>query len=849
MHGSRSKLFHRCLARTPIAAAILLACPAAMAQEKTTLEEIMVTAQKRTENLQDVPISIQALGNQTLEELHLKNFKDYVQMLPTVATAPGAGGGIGSPGFAMVYMRGIASGGDGQATTSQPSVGMYLDEQPITTIQGNLDIHMYDIARVEALAGPQGTLYGASSQAGTIRIITNQPDPSGFAAGYSLEGNMVDEADSGYVAEGYVNLPIGDKAAIRIVGWSTADAGWIDNKHGTRTYPGVEFIADPNPPPRPPPGYTGNLCDTTVDCSADDITIDNAAFVKDNYNTLDTVGGRAALRVELNDSWTVTPTVQAQRQESKGSWGDDLSNFASGNQPVSGDQAVSHFQPEFTNDEWQQVGLTIEGKIGNFDLTYSGNYLDRNVDGSFDYSDYSFFYDSGNTTGYFADLHFADSGPRTLPNQFVPAYFDATDVGTRVMNGDRFTNNDGYTKQSHELRISTPQDKRVRGMLGFFWQDQKHEFRQHFISPGLGTVMEMNGGTDPRFADTVYLNSMDREDKDKAVFASLSIDISDELELTLGQRYFQAEGSIKGFFGFGLGFTPIWSQNGENRCNLFPEGQADYRDAPCKNVDKSISENKHVGRVNLSWKKSDNTLLYATWSEGYRPGGINRNPFVGNYVSDFLTNWEAGWKTQWLNNTLQFNGAVFVEKWDNFQVAFQGANGITQVNNGHAAEVDGEEVQLLWSATSKLRLSAAAAFYSAYLKDDYLHFDGTIAAPNGTRLPLTPDFKANAIARYTFELGSFDAHVQSAIVYEGSRSTDLDVALNAIKGDTPSYSTVDLSAGIENDSYSVELYVRNATNENASQYQIGECVPTTCSQTYGVRLQPRTIGIKFSQNF
>ncbi len=87
-------------------------------------------------------------------------------------------------------MRGVATGGDGQATTSQPSVGMYLDEQPITTIQGNLDIHLYDIARVEALAGPQGTLYGASSQAGTIRIITNKPDPSGFAAGYSLEGNI-----------------------------------------------------------------------------------------------------------------------------------------------------------------------------------------------------------------------------------------------------------------------------------------------------------------------------------------------------------------------------------------------------------------------------------------------------------------------------------------------------------------------------------------------------------------------------------------------------------------------------------------------------------------------------------
>ncbi len=122
-------------------------------------------------------------------------------------------------------MRGVATGGDGQAITSQPSVGTYLDEQPITTIRGNLDVHLYDIARVEALAGPQGTLYGASSQAGTIRIITNKPDPSGFAAGYSLEGNLVDSDDAGYVAEGFVNLPMGDTAALRLVGWAKSEAG------------------------------------------------------------------------------------------------------------------------------------------------------------------------------------------------------------------------------------------------------------------------------------------------------------------------------------------------------------------------------------------------------------------------------------------------------------------------------------------------------------------------------------------------------------------------------------------------------------------------------------------------
>ena len=217
------------LARTPVASAVLLALasPALMAQENTTLGEVIVTAQKRVESLQDVPISVDALGEQKMEELNVQNFKDYVQFLPSVTTQAPLGSGSG---FNQVFMRGVATGGDGQATTSQPSVGMYLDEQPITTVQGNLDIHLYDIARVEALAGPQGTLYGASSQAGTIRIITNKPDPSAFAAGYSLETNYVDMDDAGYVAEGFVNLPMGDNAALRLVGWYVADAGWIDNE-------------------------------------------------------------------------------------------------------------------------------------------------------------------------------------------------------------------------------------------------------------------------------------------------------------------------------------------------------------------------------------------------------------------------------------------------------------------------------------------------------------------------------------------------------------------------------------------------------------------------------------------
>ena len=265
--------------KVPLAVAICMALsPTVFAQEqaaqptttatekKAVLDTVQVTAQKVTENLQEVPISIQVLGNQRLTEMNVSGFQDYVKLLPSVSFTKGEGGG------STPYFRGVVSGGDGNHSASSPSVGVYLDEQPVTTIGGALPIHIYDIERIEALAGPQGTLYGASSQSGTLKIITNKPDTSSFSAGYALEANTVTDGGNGYVAEGYINLPISDKAAIRLVAWDQQDAGWIDNVYGERTFP------------------------------TSGITQNNANRVEDNYNDVDTAGARLALKIDLNDN-------------------------------------------------------------------------------------------------------------------------------------------------------------------------------------------------------------------------------------------------------------------------------------------------------------------------------------------------------------------------------------------------------------------------------------------------------------------------------------------------------------------------------------------------------------------
>jgi iron complex outermembrane receptor protein len=842
--------------RTPIASAVLLALasPSLLAQESTTaLGEVIVTAQKRVESLQDVPISINALGTETLDELNIQNFKDYVQFLPTVTMAASDGAGSG---YNAVYMRGIATGGDGQATTSQPSVGMYLDEQPITTIQGNLDVHLYDIARVEALAGPQGTLYGASSQAGTIRIITNKPDPSGFDASFALEGNYVDMEEPGYVAEGMVNLPMGDNAAIRLVGWASHEAGWIDNIETQRVWPGDDGVAG----------------------TADDFVADNSELAEDNYNTIDTYGARAQLGINLGDNWTVTPSVSYQKQEQEGSWADDLRDGAPEyDYFVPGDQTVAHFREEFVNDEWYQLGLTVEGAIADFDIVYSGNYLNRDQEGQFDYSEYSYWYWSGAFANYFVNN---DGDPVADQNH-------------------AFNNDDTYKKTSHELRISSPQDKRVRGLLGFFYQKQEHDFYQEFGRlPGLADSRVPNGHVDdpePEFAGVVYLNSMDREDTDQAVFATVAFDITDTVELSLGARYFEPEVTVKGFFGYGLGFNRWWEPGsgadgifgtpddeeeidepgavanggdgaydptgygftqGEWRCPSQVEARGGR--APCQNVNKGISESDSVYRVNLSWNATDTAMLYGTWSEGYRPGGVQRNPFAGDFLSDFLTNYELGWKTRWADDRLQFNGAIFLLDWEDIQISFQGENGITQVDNGPSAEVKGAEVQLDWLPTDSFRIGASLAYYDTELKDDFCDFSDTdgdgdldcavVNAAAGSPLPLTPEFKGTLVGRYSFPTGGWESYVQGALSYQTEAPSTIYVDTNELLGDIPSSTFLDLAYGLGNDKYNFELFLSNATDEDAPVTISSDCA--ICQvQPWGVQRRPRTVGIRFSQEF
>lgn len=815
---------HRRLARLPLAVAVCMACqsmafaqetappaeePAAQpaaSTEARTLDAVMVTAQKRTENLQKVPISIQAINQQTLEEHNVKSFNDYAKMIPSLSFQTIGGGVFSGPGFVQVYMRGVNSGGDGNHSASQPSVGVYLDEQPITTIQGTLDVHMYDIARVEALAGPQGTLYGASSQAGTLRIITNKPDPSAFAASYGIEANSISGGGIGHVVDGMVNIPVGERAAVRLVGWEKHDAGYVDNIRGTRTYP------------------------------VSGITADNENLAEDDYNEADTYGARAALRIDLNDNWTITPQIMAQHQEAYGSSGYD---------PTVGDLELVHFNPESSDDRWTQAALTVQGAIGDFDLTYAFSHLKRDVDSESDYSDYSFWYDTFSGYGAY------------ICSDFDPDAFACAPGGGPINPSQYIQATDGYKKTSHELRIASPDEHRVRFVAGLFWQQQEHAIFQRYKINGLSPEQSVTG-----WPETIWLTMQDREDRDRAVFGEVSFDLTDALTLTGGMRFFRNENSLKGYFGFG---DWGWSSTGEASC-VSPD---DYNGAPCLSFDKDTSESDHIGKLNLTWNIDDTKLVYATWSEGYRPGGINRRGTLPPYQSDYLTNYELGWKTTWADNQLMFNGAVFRESWDDFQFAYLGQNGLTEIRNAGQARVTGAEVELRWAVSYNFELSGGAAWYDAELTEDYCAATDDAGNPlpecfvpaddpdgfpdrafSGSRLPATPKFKGNVTGRYTWDIGDNQAYLQASVLHVTDRTTDLREAQRELLGKLDPYTLVDLSGGFSRGNWSFDVFLNNVFDERAELARFAQCATLVCGvQPYTVVSQPRTIGVRFSQRF
>src|SRR4051812_27463474 len=451
--------------------------------------EIIITATKREENLQNVPISVQAIGTRRLDQLNISNFEDYTKQLPSVSFD------TSQPGSTTVYVRGVATGSDGNHTGSLPSVGFYLDEQPVTTIGGTLDVHIYDIARIESLAGPQGTLYGASSEAGTIRIISNKPELGVTTGRVDAELNKISHGGVGGSLEGMINLPIASNIAFRASAFYQRDAGYIDNVFSEHTLCGTTIFG-PNP--------EDPTEEIAVGCIRNGFHLENSQFVKKNFNVNKTWGGRAALKIDLDDNWTVTPTIMHQDAHLEGAFFEDN---------LLGDLQVQRFRKEPTRDKFTQYALTVEGKIGNFDITYAGAYMHRPTYSVSDYTEYADAYDA-----YYE------------PQGGIANYFYFTDdAGNPIDFRQYIIGRNNFKKMSHELRVASPADQPLRFIGGAFYQRQSNDIFQDYRVDNLAALMSVNG-----VPGTLWLTKEKRIDRDYALFGELTYDITPKITLTGG---------------------------------------------------------------------------------------------------------------------------------------------------------------------------------------------------------------------------------------------------------------------------------------------------------------------------
>ncbi len=779
---------HRSALLAGATATALLLPTHAMSQ---SLEEVVVTAQKREANLQDTSVSVQVLGSERLQELGISGFDDYVQFLPTASFTSTR------PGITQVYMRGINSGGDGNHSASMPSVGVYLDEQPISTINEVLDLHMYDIARIETLAGPQGTLFGASSQAGTLRIITNKATNE-FEASYDLSGSSVEEGGTGYTGEGMVNIPLGDSAALRLVGWYDDAPGYIDNVAGTITYNGST-------------------------------TINNNHLVEDDFNETETTGARAALRIDLNEDWAITPGLTYQKMDSSGAYDHDPDD--------NGDLETTKFYDTYYDEEWYQATLTVEGRIGDLDLVYAGAYLDRDRDSQYDYSWYAEYYDNVIRPDYNDSYGYLPGDPYYWGSY----HYDA--AGNGVESSQYVDQDENWNRTSHEFRIQS-QEGSLRWIAGFFYQEQEHDFDLQWTAPAVGSdVTLVPGGP-----TVVWQTHQTRKDEEQAVFGEISYDFGDKLTALVGARWYSYDNSLYGFNGWYGRCTGFYDDNGN-----FVEDRSATLQAPCYDtgiLDDSTDNDDVIGKVNISYDLDEDKMLYFTWSEGYRPGGVNRANEGLTYDEDFVTNWELGWKTSWMDNRMRFNGAVYFMDWEDFQynsLDLGSGQPLTIINNAGQAEVYGVEWDLDYAVSEAFTFSFSGAYNDAESTDTIDHADGVI--PKGTKLPYTPELQLSTILRYGAQWGENQVYAQGAWSYTDGVSTDLREAYSF---DTDDYDIVNLAFGIARNSWHVDVFIDNATDERAELDRI-DGYPTSGiniqSSTFYDTNKPRTYGIRFGQKF
>lgn len=876
-----------CAVLTAIAASGSLYGEELKKQENAKIEIIEVTATKRSESIQDVPITVNALTGDSLETLGVSNFDQYVEFLPNVVFQ-----GTG-PGQNEIYIRGAATTQTSIAVSSvqalQPSVAFYLDEQPVSMQGRNLDIYATDVERIEVLPGPQGTLFGASSQSGTVRLITNKPSHDGFSAGFDTSTSSTKGGDLSNSVEAYFNMSLTDSLAVRVATYNDYQGGWIDNILNVPSeggYNGSAVVIS-----RVSGGALTNPENVPVTAPK------NEALVEDNFNTANYAGARFGLSYLINNDWDLLVQHTQQSLDTEGVFAYDPN--------LEGVSSTNRFVPENNNDDFGLTTWTLEGRLEHLDIVYTGGYLDRDINSTIDYTGYT---NGGSFAAYYACNY---AGTPDTQECVDPTKFYKEQTST--------------SRITHEFRINTSAENRWRVTAGVFYDSQELSTVGQFqlgntdlpfftnLQRTLAGNEGINSNGEPFSSEISFVNDITHTIDQIAVFGQLEFDLTDTITAGFGARWYQIDDKFKGatttvdvsgrLQAFGDGSTEALTEffGADGAAAIQAAIASGQLETSLLNDNGTLTVDDIIIKASLDWKVSKNVMVFASYSEGFRPPVTNRvggglakkqeGAFDGFRIpvystTDNLDNFELGFKSTLFDQRLRFNATAYYSKISDLQTSRFDPTNISFLvftDNVGDAEIKGIDGDFSWVATDNLMITAAFSFIDTELTSINDELAG-IAPAVGSRLPYSAKFSGNLQAEYFYNIGkNMTGYINGSISYTGERLASMTMDAFVLEDTTnlvygkgsglsikkeadiytgvnyqdsngqpfaggryvqDSYILANLSFGVTNNEWKAELFIDNLTDESAILY-----IDTQQFTPKVVTNRPRTIGFRFSYDF
>ena len=768
------------------------------AASNDSLAEVVVTAEKRSESQQSVPMSMTTFGSAVLQEKSINDFFDYATKVPNLSFAQ-TGDGVGTS--RTIAIRGIS----GDNVTA-----LYIDDMPLPD---SLDPRVLDVDNIEVLRGPQGDLYGARSMGGVVRIITRQPDFQNFSATVHAGVSDTSHTDQpNYTGDAVVNIPlIKDRVALRISGFYDEDAGYFKRSYCTN------------------PATVGISC---FPLSTTGITTVN------NIGAIDTSGGAITLAIKATDNLTITPRIMIQRANYNGFPMADF-NTTPGNgygfpvpttgaaapsemEPTSLTQARMFNTPEGGTDRWDLYSVGVHWSTDVGELVSSTAYFDRRVD------------ETENEAEFLYAAVTSGAGGSPQPSSIE-----------EIKNYQRFV---------EEVRWASSFKGPVQFVAGAYYSDYHGAlpFAADYPGatlPGLDATLlgPGNGTLTPGYADLVFKQAFHTDIQEPALFGNVSYSITDALKATVGLRWYTVKTTSSGYeegLVTGGGPAVVSPEISTTERGVNPKFDLDYHFDPDHMIYGLVSKGfRPGGLVPVVPAGEAGTGTDCVAALHAIDPNINLNQ-TRSYNSDSLWNYEIGTKTSWLDHRVTLDAAAFYIDWKNLQQEILLSCGFQYIANVGSATSKGGEMELRARPLQPLELSAGIGYQDAKITSTGPGSPQAVGSP----IYNVPDWTANLSATYTVPLTADWILVSgSDYSYVGrSYSANNDPA---DPRERPSYRLINARLALQRGEFEVALVGKNLADELTNLGDNRSIAAETPGRPRLFVNQPRTIGIEVRQSF